>query len=572
MINKHQMITRSKNKETDNSISNDNNSNTDEEYDETDENGNLKNFITDDTTDDTDEEEDFNENMYKEEINKLRKRKIYDVDNYSPNKKRNIQDIFVDYIINCANDEMTKNIKLNKHEYSSSDDENSSSNEEEEDDIMNKPTIDFNIDNEPIDDLDIQYKKLNKKNYSDNNTKYFKNLNKETKLNYINQLNNIKNINNSFVPLKFKILNSNMTIQTKSIAISNIEKLEDIDYNSGEYIKMEQWISSLVKIPFGIYNKLPIDNLSTNYQKKSFLKNSNNSLNNSIYGHREAKNNILQILAKWIVNPDSSGNILALQGPMGNGKTTLVKEGISKAIGRPFAFIALGGSSDASYFDGHNFTYEGSRWGRIIDILIEMKCMNPVIYFDELDKISDTPRGDEVIHLLTHITDLTQNNCYQDKYFPGVNIDLSKVLFIFSFNDESKINRILKDRMQVIRTKGFTTKDKINIVNDYLLKQINVNYNSNDKVIFNDDIITYIIENYTENEEGVRNLKRCLEDIISKINMFDMLYDEKNKKSEIELPFNFKDFKLPYTLANKDIDILLNKKSINDTPPLNMYL
>jgi len=570
MINKHQMITRSKNKETDNSISNDNNNNTDEEYDEIDENENLKNFITYDTTDD---EEDFNENMYKEEINKLRKRKIYDTDNYSPNKKRNIQDIFVDYIINCANDEMTKNIKLNKHEYSSSDDENSSSNEEEdEDDIMNKPTIDFNIDNEPIDDLDIQYKKLNKKNYSDNNTKYFKNLNKETKLNYIKQLNNIKNINNSFVPLKFKILNSNMTIQTKSIAICNIEKLEDIDYNSGEYIKMEQWISSLVKIPFGIYNKLPIDNLSTNYQKKKFLKNSNNSLNNSIYGHQEAKNNILQILAKWIVNPDSSGNILALQGPMGNGKTTLVKEGISKAIGRPFAFIALGGSSDASYFDGHNFTYEGSRWGRIIDILIEMKCMNPVIYFDELDKISDTPRGDEVIHLLTHITDLTQNNCYQDKYFPGVNIDLSKVLFIFSFNDESKINRILKDRMQVIRTKGFTTKDKINIVNDYLLKQINVNYNSNDKVIFNNDIITYIIENYTENEEGVRNLKRCLEDIISKINMFDMLYDEKNKKSEIELPFNFEDFKLPYTLTNKDIDILLNKNSINDKPPQNMYL
>ena len=217
-----------------------------------------------------------------------------------------------------------------------------------------------------------------------------------------------------------------MSIQTKSIAISNIEKLEDIDYNSGEYTKMEQWITALVKIPFGIYNKLPIDNLSTNNQK-NILKNSNNLLNNSIYGHREAKNNILQILAKWIVNPDSTGNILALQGPMGNGKTTLVKEGISKAIGRPFAFIALGGSSDASYFDGHNFTYEGSRWGRIVDILIEMKCMNPVIYFDELDKISDTSRGDEVIHLLTHITDLTQNN------FTKINIFQVFILIYLKF-------------------------------------------------------------------------------------------------------------------------------------------
>ena len=362
-----------------------------------------------------------------------------------------------------------------------------------------------------------------------------------------------------------------MTLQTKSIAINNIQKLEDLDISSGEHNKMEQWISSLVKIPFGIYNNILINNNSTNIEKKIFLKNSNDLLNNSIYGHIEAKNNILQILAKWISNPDSSGNILALQGPMGNGKTTLVKEGISKAIGKPFAFIALGGSSDASYFDGHNFTYEGSRWGRIVDILIEMKCMNPVIYFDELDKISDTSKGEEIINLLTHITDLTQNNCYQDKYFPGINIDLSKVLFIFSFNDESKINRILKDRMQVIRTKGFSTDDKINIANDYLLKQIYKNYNFDNKVIFNNDIIKYIIENYTNKEEGVRNLKRCMDDIISKINIYEMLYDDTNKKSEIILPYKFDDFKIPYNVKITDIENLLNKND-SDTPPLNMYL
>ena len=257
---------------------------------------------------------------------------------------------------------------------------------------------------------------------------------------------------------------------------------------------------------------------------------------------------------------------------MGNGKTTLVKEGISKAINRPFAFIALGGSSDVSYFDGHNFTYEGSRWGRIIDILMEMKCMNPVIYFDELDKISDTNKGDEIVHLLTHITDLTQNNCYQDKYFPGIDIDLSKVLFIFSFNDESKINRILKDRMQVIRTKGFSTDDKINITNDYLLKQIYKTYNYNNKINMNNDIIKYIIENYTEKEEGVRNLKRCLDNIVSKINMYEMLYDDNKKDSEIKLPYHFENFKLPYTITTEDIDNLLNKTTNDELPPPNMYL
>ena len=109
----------------------------------------------------------------------------------------------------------------------------------------------------------------------------------------------------------------------------------------------------------------------------------------------------------------SQGNVLAIQGPMGNGKTTLVKEGIAKAINRPFAFIALGGASDSSFFDGHSYTYEGSHWGRIVDILIESKCMNPIIYFDELDKISES-KGDEIIRLLTHLTDPSQNTLFQD--------------------------------------------------------------------------------------------------------------------------------------------------------------
>jgi len=528
--------------------------------------------------------------------------------------KKKIEDIFLNYIITAANNKLNnkpnnklnnkpnnKNIKITTIEdesnlvedesnlvedksnlvedksnlvedksnlvedkssdYNSDSDSDSDYNTDEEDSIFNSE-----------DEYDYEYEELLENDDNNNSFEYFHKLTSDTKQNYLQQLKEINNINNNQIPLKFKILNSQMDLKTKSIAIDNINKLEDTDSNSGEYSKMEYWISALVKIPFGINFKIPIDYNSPNIDKKLFLKKSNQILDDSIYGHNEAKNNILQILAKWISNPDSIGNILALQGPMGNGKTTLVKDGISKAIGRPFAFIALGGSSDASYFDGHNFTYEGSRWGRIVDILIEMKCMNPVIYFDELDKISDTNKGEEIVHLLTHLTDLTQNNCYQDKYFPGIDIDLSKILFIFSFNDESKINRILKDRMQVIRTKGFSNKDKINITNDYLLKQIFNTYNYNDKINMNNDIITYIIEKYTEKEEGVRNLKRCLDDIVSKINMYEMLYNEGDKTSEIKLPYKFDNFKLPYTLTKEDIDNLLNKNNNDDNPPLNMYL
>ena len=111
---------------------------------------------------------------------------------------------------------------------------------------------------------------------------------------------------------------------------------------------------------------------------------------------------------------------------------------ISKILNRPFAFLALGGATDSSFLEGHSYTYEGSTWGKIVDILLQSKTMNPVIYFDELDKISDTPKGEEITGILTHLTDTTQNSQFHDKYFSNIDFDLSKVLFIFSYNDEKK--------------------------------------------------------------------------------------------------------------------------------------
>ena len=255
---------------------------------------------------------------------------------------------------------------------------------------------------------------------------------------------------------------------------------------------------------------------------------------------------------------------------MGNGKTTLVKEGISKAIGRPFSFIALGGASDSSFFDGHSYTYEGSHWGRIVDILIESKCMNPIIYFDELDKVSETYKGEEIIHLLTHLTDPSQNTLFQDNYFPGIYLDLSKALFIFSFNDEKKVNRILKDRMYVINTKGFQLKDKIEISNNYLLPELFDTFLfTKDDILFSNGTLEYIIENYTNKEEGVRNLKRCLETIISKINIYNLTYSKNEDK--MDLNYEIKDFKLPLTITNDLIITLLYKKE-NNGPPEHMYM
>jgi ATP-dependent Lon protease len=267
------------------------------------------------------------------------------------------------------------------------------------------------------------------------------------------------------------------------------------------------------------------------------------SLNDAVYGLDDAKLQILQMMGQWISNPTSIGSAIAIKGPMGTGKTTLVKEGVSRILNRPFEFIALGGATDSSFLEGHSYTYEGSIWGKIVDILIKSKCMNPIIYFDELDKVSDTPKGEEIIGILTHLTDTTQNSKFHDKYFSDIDFDLSKVLFIFSYNDDDKVNPILRDRMYRIQTDGYNGKEKMVISHDYLMPSIerNVNFAKGD-IIITDAAIDYIVREYTGEEKGVRNLKRCIEIIYTKLNMFRLMKPEtklfKNTETfELTFPF-----------------------------------
>ena len=445
----------------------------------------------------------------------------------------------------------------------------------EEEDIEDEDIEDddSDIEFEELDQYDEEFIDIMDEDNDEENVEYdyFYKLNEEEKVIHLEQIKEIKQINGSNIPLRFKILKSDMDMKTKSIAINNIDKLSEMDISSGEYCKMDKWINGLISIPFGKYIDLPINNSNSLEEKRNFLIDSQKTLNKAIFGHNEAKDHILQVLGKWIKNPQSQGNVLAIQGPMGNGKTTLVKDGISKAINRPFAFIALGGASDSAFFDGHSYTYEGSHWGRIIDILMNSKCMNPIIYFDELDKVSETYKGQEIIHLLTHLTDPTQNSLFQDNYFPGIHVDLSKALFIFSFNDETKVDRILKDRMYVIQTKGFKTNDKISISRDYLLPELLNTFTFKDEdILFPDNTLEYIIEKYTGKEEGVRNLKRCLETIISKINIYYLSYNSENKDT-IHLTFQLKDFTLPITITRDIVDNLLKVKT-HDSPPEHMYM
>jgi len=561
MSNIHHMKTRSKNKKKNiiTKIISSSSDSSDSDDDDIDSNGNIKDLI----------DYDYNDNVKYHKPDKNHKRKIKMNRNNGIKKSRTkednlLSDIFLEYILQNAND------KLNhKNNDSDNDSANDSSDTDTDTDIKTKKSEIYKMDQY---DLEYEYFLDSEKNNENLDLDYFTKLDKNKKKYIISQINSIQKYEDNDIPLKFKILSSDMDINTKSIAISQLNKCDTMDTSSGEYNKTKQWINSLIQIPFNKFTNLPVSDNNSIKEKKKFLIDTNKILNDAIYGHTSAKNHILQVISKWIKNPQSGGNILAIQGPMGNGKTTLVKKGIAKAIGRPFHFIALGGASDSSSFDGHHYTYEGSKYGRIVEILIQSKCMNPIFYFDELDKISDTQKGDEIVHLLTHLTDTSQNDKFHDNYFSGIDIDLTKALFIFTFNDENKIDRILKDRMYVIRTQGFKTDDKLHIANDYLLPELLKTYNYYDSIVFHDDIIQNIIENFTDNEQGVRNLKRCLETIISKVNMYELLYDSKNDKCSIDLDYTITNFSIPYNIKIDDLEILLKKNRNMDKPPEHMYV
>ena len=262
------------------------------------------------------------------------------------------------------------------------------------------------------------------------------------------------------------------------------------------------------------------------------------TLDKAIYGHTKAKRNIERIIGQWM-NGELSGYCFGFEGPPGVGKTSLAKNGLAYCLQdenktpRPFGFIPIGGSSNGSILDGHNYTYVGSTWGRISDVLMESKCMNPIIFIDELDKVSRTEHGKEIIGILTHLVDPTQNDNFQDKYFNGINLDLSKALIIFSYNDVDVIDRILLDRIHRIKFEPLKIHEKIVIANDYMLPEIYKKVGLTNNVIqIPDAVIEYIIETYTY-ESGVRKLKEMLFEIISEINL-EILKDE---FSDIEIPF-----------------------------------
>lgn len=366
-------------------------------------------------------------------------------------------------------------------------------------------------------------------NLNDEEQEYFEDLSKSKRRKLTKKMSEIaKLVRDGDVPYKFRVLELPVSDSVKAAVIKKIDMLNEMGPDAGESFKLRTWVDGFLRVPFGRHVPLPVKLDDGPKPCAEFLKDTRKTLDKAVYGMQGAKTQIMQILAQWISNPSSVGNVIALKGPMGVGKTSFAKHGVAAVLKRPFEFFSLGGAADSSNFVGHSYTYEGSTWGRIADSLMTARCMNPVMYFDELDKVSTTAHGEEIVSMLIHLTDRSQNTQFHDRYFAGVDFDLSQVLFVFSFNDESKVHPVLKDRMQVINCSGYSADEKKIILTQYVWPQVLERIKVDVKI--SDDAVKFLINEYSKEEEGVRTLIRAVDTLVTRINLL-RIADEETAKS-----------------------------------------
>lgn len=336
-------------------------------------------------------------------------------------------------------------------------------------------------------------------------------------------------------------------------------------FNGGDGGKVKGWLEYACRIPDELKPPPKID-LQQPPDVVLHTKKIRDILNKNIFGMASAKEEMLEFILHNL-STNGSTKILGLCGPPGIGKTELCRS-LAEILDLPMIKIPLGGISDSAALIGHSSTYVGSVPGKIVKGMIQAKYSNPIIFLDEVDKIS-SKHSDEINGVLTHLIDETQNSEFIDEFldFP---IDVSKCLYVFAFNYIDKIDPIVKDRMDIIHLAGYSTDDKINIAQNFLVPSAmkSIGFKP-DEIIFTKEILRKIIDEFSPSkiEKGVRGLKRQLYGILKRLNAIKLT---DNNYDECKLPL----FSIPYTINIADYEILkrIREDSKSDDIQLQMYL
>lgn len=291
--------------------------------------------------------------------------------------------------------------------------------------------------------------------------------------------------------------------QARSEVQKQLTRLEKMHPEASEYALLRTYLEWIVDLPWNVYTDDVLD-----------IQKARKVLDAEHFGLGKVKDRILEFLSVRKLNPDSKGSILCFVGPPGVGKTSLGRS-IARAMGRKFFRMSLGGMRDEAEIRGHRRTYVGALPGRIIQGLKQAGSSNPVFVLDELDKIGADFRGDPSSALL-EVLDPAQNNEFRDHYL-NVDYDLSRTLFIATANTTDTIPEALLDRLEVVYISGYTTEEKLSILERFLVpRQLKENGLSGLKLSFSQSAMRFLIERYTR-ESGVRNLEREFGSLCRKI-------------------------------------------------------
>jgi ATP-dependent Lon protease len=352
-----------------------------------------------------------------------------------------------------------------------------------------------------------------------------------------------------------QLLLSKLDICTKSFVIDKYKNVNVM--NGADYSKGMTWLKTINTIPFGKYKSLEVKNTDSKEQLKEYFKKLREKLDENVEGLDEVKQEILEFVARKITNPKGKGHILALCGPPGVGKSKLARS-MANALDLPFCQINCGGINDVSVLTGHSETYVGSKPGKVVEALQNAKYMNPIIFLDEIDKISEN-KFNELNGVFTHMLDEEQNCVFQDNYLSNIPIDLSQVLFVIALNDITKLDEIVKDRMKIIYIKKPTLEEKVKICQEKILPEIINTINFKDACINIDkEVIEYIALHKCESESGVRKLKKTLEKVLNTIN-YDILIANTDKLYPVQT-----NKITTYNVTCSYVDLIIKNTSRND--------
>lgn len=347
--------------------------------------------------------------------------------------------------------------------------------------------------------------------------------------------------------LKQKLFSIKTTEENRRLLFQKFNELDSREYHDEEYYKLYYWFKKALELP---YNKI-VDIKSNDTTK--LLQNIRSSLDKELFGMDKVKEQILLYVHNKLMFPSTQSQCLGLIGPPGVGKTSIALC-LSTILNIPFEQISLGGVTHADFIKGHDFTFVGSKPGQIASSLINLKCKNGILFMDEFEKVSENK---DVVNSLLHITDTSQNKNFHDNFFGEIAIDLSNIWFICSMN-EKPLDKALSDRIFYIKIDGYSKKEKVKIVQNYLLPRSlkNLGLKETD-VSMNENIISIVIEKIASNEEGIRILKQGVQSIISKLSF--LVNNQQHLKVSFSLPNSYYPLHYPIEIDDKMIGLLLKE-------------